>query len=497
VPIESIAVFNRTDGDLGKRLEGFTLAVLDGARGEVHSRKGIPAPREKAAFDLGGGGMESLVRRAAMEAITHVRGQEADAFRRLARFARDGIDRDAAVRALLRVPPSYWPADEVRPLLVAIVRHVREIPARDRTAPAALDALQLGEALAARLEPAAEASRFRSELGELGVRVIRLAAVPHQMLYDKDTIAVLAGKPFEIVFENNDLMPHNLVVGQPGSLEEIGLAAEAMATAPGALEKHYVPGSGKVLAWMRLLQPRQSDRIAMTAPEKRGVYPYVCTYPGHWRRMFGALYVVADLEKYLANPAAYLEANPLPIEDDLLKLRRPRKEWKLEDLAASLGEIERGRSFGNGKQLFQAASCNACHRVDGAGVELGPDLAQLDPKLTPPEILRDILEPSAKINEKFQAYTFLTASGEAVTGLLLARTPEAVKVAPNPLVKAEPVELKVSDIAEESKSATSIMPEGLLNQLTREEILDLLAFVVARGKRDHAAFQGGHDGHGH
>jgi putative heme-binding domain-containing protein len=496
IPIESIVVFNRTDGDLGKRLEGFRLAVLDSGRSEVHSRKDIPAPREKVVLDLGGGGLESLVRRAAMEALTSVRGQEAAAFRRLARFAREGIDRDAAVRAILRIPASYWPAEEIRPLLEGIVRHVRGLPARDRTAPAALDALQLGEALAARLETA-EASRFRAELGELGVRVIRLSAVPHQMLYDKDVIAVVAGKPFEIVFENGDLMPHNLVVGLPGSLEEIGLAAEAMATAPGALEKNYVPDSRKVIASMRLLQPRETDRIAMTAPEKPGVYPYVCTYPGHWRRMFGALYVVTDLEKYLANPAAYLEANPLPIEDELLKLRRPRKEWKLDDLASSLGEIEHGRSFGNGKQLFQAASCSACHRVDGAGVELGPDLAQLDPKLTTTEILRDILEPSAKINEKFEAYTFVTASGDAVTGLLLARTPEAVKVAPNPLVKAEPVEIKISEIAQEAKSTTSIMPEGLLNQLTREEILDLLAFVVARGKRDHAAFQGGgHAGHG-
>jgi putative heme-binding domain-containing protein len=495
-PIESVAVFNRTDGDLGKRLDGFTLKVLDGGRGEIYARKELPAPRDKAAYDLGGGGTESIVRRAAMEALTHVRGQEASAFRRLARFAREGVDRDAAVRALLRIPAQYWPPEEVRPLLESIVIFVRGIPARDRTSAAALDALQLGEALTARLEPV-EAARFRSELGELGIRVIRLSAVPHQMLYDKDSIAVQAGKPFEIVFENNDLMPHNLVVGQPGSLEEIGLAAEAMASTPGATEKQYVPSSPKVISFLRLLQPRESDKVAMTAPEKPGVYPYVCTFPGHWRRMFGALYVVADLEKYLANPSAYLEASPLPIEDELLKLRRPRKEWKLEDLAASLDEIQHGRSFGNGKQMFQVATCIACHRVEGTGVELGPDLAQLDPKLTPAEILRDIIEPSAKINEKFHAYTFVTTSGEAVTGLLLARTPEGVKVAPNPLIKADPVELKPSEIAEESKSTTSIMPEGLLNQLTREEILDLLAFVVARGKRDHEAFQGGgHAGHG-
>ena len=78
--------------------------------------------------------------------------------------------------------------------------------------------------------------------------------------------------------------------------------------------------------------------MRFTAPTKPGVYPYVCTYPGHWRRMYGALYVVDDLDEYLADPEAYLAKNPLPITDELLKFNRPRKEWKFEELAP------RGRS---------------------------------------------------------------------------------------------------------------------------------------------------------
>ena len=69
---------------------------------------------------------------------------------------------------------------------------------------------------------------------------------------------------------------------------------------------------------------------------KPGVYPYVCTYPGHWRRMSGALYVVADLDEYLADPEGYLAKNPLPIKDELLKFNRPRKEWKYEELAPAV-----------------------------------------------------------------------------------------------------------------------------------------------------------------
>src|SRR5207245_2544733 len=156
-----------------------------------------------------------------------------------------------------------------------------------------------------------------------------------------------------------------------------------------------------VLVKSRLLQPRETQRLSFTAPLKPGVYPYVCTYPGHWRRMFGALYVVADLDEYLAEPEAYLAKNPLPAQDEPLKFNRPRTEWKFEELAPVVAKLENGRSYSNGKQMFQVANCVACHKLNGVGTEIGPDLTKLEPKTgTPPEVLRDILEPSFRINEK-------------------------------------------------------------------------------------------------
>ena len=79
----------------------------------------------------------------------------------------------------------------------------------------------------------------------------------------------------------------------------------------------------------------------------------------------------------------------------------------------SVEELDSGRSFGNGKQMFQVASCVACHKLDGVGSEIGPDLTKLDPKLTSrPRSSRDILEPSLKINEKYQTYVFETEVGQ-------------------------------------------------------------------------------------
>ena len=119
------------------------------------------------------------------------------------------------------------------------------------------------------------------------------------------------------------------------------------------------------------------------------------------------------------------------------------------------------------------ATCVSCHRLNGAGNEFGPDLTKLDPKQTPADLLRNILEPSAKINEKYTSYLFETENGKVVTGLIVEETPDVVKVVENPLASTEPKVLKKSEIAGRKKSPTSIMPKGLLDKLTREEILDL------------------------
>jgi putative heme-binding domain-containing protein len=250
--------------------------------------------------------------------------------------------------------------------------------------------------------------------------------------------------------------------------------------------------SDKVILSSKLLQPRQTQRLSFKAPAKAGVYPYVCTYPGHWRRMHGAMYVVADLEAYQADPEGYLKKNPLKIEDTLLKFNRPRKEWKYDDLAPLVKTLE-GRSFGNGKQMFTVASCISCHKFGGAGNEFGPDLTKLDPKWGYGDVLKHILEPSLKIDDKYRTWQFELNSGKNVTGMILKETKTEVQVIENPLASTKATTIKVKDIAQRTKSPTSMMPKGALDKLTKEEILDLLAYVVSGANPKHKVFKG----HGH
>jgi hypothetical protein len=82
--------------------------------------------------------------------------------------------------------------------------------------------------------------------------------------------------------------------------------------------------------------------------------------------------------------------------------------------------------------------------------------------------------------------------------MVLEKTPTAYKVIENPLAKAEARTIKVDDLEGDPKpSPSSIMPKGLLDKLTKDEILDLLSYVLAKGDPKHRMFQGGHDHGGH
>jgi putative heme-binding domain-containing protein len=456
-----------SDPAVGTRLYDRIVPLLDGLPGDAERSEGV--------------------RRAVFAALVGVKGREEEAFRRLAPFIRDGIDRGDAIRAVSRIPVAAWPAKEAAGLVGPLVEAIRASSTEERSTDAGLAAWQFAENLTTRL-PSAEGRARRRELADLGVRVVRIGTVYERMAYDQETVAVQAGRPVLFVLENVDAMPHNFVITRPGRMQAVGELAEARAQDPGFAKRHFVPESPDVLAASTLMQPQSTQRVTFTAPTEPGVYPYVCTYPGHWRRMFGALYVVDDLEAYLADPAGHLAAHPLPIRDDLLKDRRPRTEWTLADLETDVRALEKGRSFVHGREIFRTASCVACHRLGDAGNNFGPELAKLSADMNALEITRHILQPSLKIEEKYRSTTILTADGRSVTGLVVAETPAEVALVENPVLRADPVRIRKDAIEERVTSPVSIMPKGLLDKLTRDEILDLVAYVAARGDEASALF---------
>jgi hypothetical protein len=201
-------------------------------------------------------------RAAAVEAIAWTR-RDSGTFDILAREIRQGSDADARATAISSVqllPENVWTPATIEPLALAIVAMVKETSSDRRTEPSTIDALQLGERLAALL-PEGPRLSVRRDLRALGVQVVRMQSVPEQMLFDLKWFAVQAGKPVQIVLANPDSMPHNLVIGQPGSLQEIGTKGGTMPPPADPDLKPYVPDTPLVLHATRLLNGGETERL--------------------------------------------------------------------------------------------------------------------------------------------------------------------------------------------------------------------------------------------
>ena len=130
-------------------------------------------------------------------------------------------------------------------------------------------------------EPADEAS---PPDGAIAIRTVK-----EEMRYDIKSFVVQAGSPVKLWLYNPDYMPHNIVIGQIGSAEEIGKASIALGAE--GFAKHFVPDSDKVIAASKLLNHEQSEVLEFTAPSKPGEYDFLCTFPGHWQLMRGVMIV--------------------------------------------------------------------------------------------------------------------------------------------------------------------------------------------------------------
>ncbi len=149
----------------------------------------------------------------------------------------------------------------------------------------------------AALLPADAAKAALKELRAVSVDVFIVHTVHEQLRFDTTRITVQAGRPFEVIFENDDGMPHNFVIVPPGRHAEIGNAAMTMT--PDKLDKQgraYLPPAyeREILAATRLLEPGQKETLKVKAPAKPGDYEFVCTFPGHALVMWGTLTVTTE-----------------------------------------------------------------------------------------------------------------------------------------------------------------------------------------------------------
>lgn len=164
------------------------------------------------------------------------------------------------------------------------------------------------------------------------------------------------------------------------------------------------------------------------------------------------------------------------------------QDWKLDDLVPHLSAVTTNRSFKSGRQALLAANCLKCHRIGSTGAQIGPDLTNVGKRFDSRAILESIIIPSKVMDEKYLYTVYVLESGKVVTGRPVGVNKTTITVETDP-IKQTTVPIARDEIEESILSKTSPMPASLINVLTKEEILDLLAYLKAGGDPQADAFQ--------
>jgi putative heme-binding domain-containing protein len=151
-----------------------------------------------------------------------------------------------------------------------------------------------------------------------------------------------------------------------------------------------------------------------------------------------------------------------------------QNKWSYEELLAYLESPEaKVGSSARGAQVFKDGQCMNCHRFNGKGEGIGPDLTTVAQRFQRKEILESIVYPNQVVSDQY-ASQIVTAGGKTYTGVA-ARTPDGGMTVLQS--DGQKVELKAEDIEDVQPSKVSAMPEGLANRLSLEQIADLFAYL--------------------
>jgi putative heme-binding domain-containing protein len=131
-----------------------------------------------------------------------------------------------------------------------------------------------------------------------------------------------------------------------------------------------------------------------------------------------------------------------------------------------------GGDVGNGQLVFRRV-CVACHKVDGSGADLGPEMTKVATRLNGLKLVESIVDPNAVVDDKYLSTMILTDDGRSIVGLLVSETPEAVVIFDGKEKKTIPV----ASIDERTKLKQSSMPDGLAKTLSPSELLDVISYL--------------------
>ena len=160
-----------------------------------------------------------------------------------------------------------------------------------------------------------------------------------------------------------------------------------------------------------------------------------------------------------------------------LKARPMVKSWTVAELLPADKTKLDDRDLANGKKMFAVATCYKCHRIKREGGIIGPDLTTAGRRFGTKDLLEAIVEPSKAISDQYESQKFSMEGGRVVVGRVVNLAGSEYWVQPDMADPSTIVKIKIDEIEESGASTVSPMPNGLLDTLTEDEILDLLAYM--------------------
>ena len=211
------------------------------------------------------------------------------------------------------------------------------------------------------------------------------------------------------------------------------------------------------------------------------------SFPGFMRNIRDeALANCLDSERVALQDLTGEDYDPVP-DFEIKEIEGPGREWTLDEARSKATRFKEA-SFENGRSVYFAANCGKCHRHNGLGGNIGPDLTSIPNKFDVNYVIDHIIDPSKVISDQYQASTVLTADGRTVSGLVSEADDTLVIYPSDP--KAAPVTLSLDEVEAVRPSDVSQMPKGLIDGLNPDELRDLLAYLMSGGNRQNKKIYG-------
>jgi len=188
--------------------------------------------------------------------------------------------------------------------------------------------------------------------------------------------------------------------------------------------------------------------------------------------------------QYLMGDVKSIDISKLP------KAKGPAVAWTVGSALNMLKEEPlTGRSLANGKKMFSAGLCVACHRFGTEGGGIGPDLTNLAKRSDYKAILESTLQPNLVVSEQFEQHELKMKDGSVVLGRIVVDDKDSYSLVQSGLEPLKLKKVKKADVVSKKSSKLSMMPPGLVNMMNADELKDLIAYFVSQGNNRHPVYK--------